>query len=89
MKLIRTPIHAATDSLPGWAPSTFVSSRNDRAKAKVAKPEDYMDEEDLQEMKERMLVSGEQGNLAGAGPSAAQEGAEGFDNECVQLSLCM
>ncbi len=41
----------------GWAPSTFVSSRNDRAKQKSARPEDFMDEEDLQEIKDsRNLV---------------------------------
>ncbi|KAK0489296.1 hypothetical protein IW261DRAFT_1444153 [Armillaria novae-zelandiae] len=36
----------------GWVPSTFVSSRNDRAKQKSARPEDFMDEEDLQELKD-------------------------------------
>lgn len=41
----------------GWAPSTFVSSRSDRAKAKAARPEDFMDEEDLAELREsRKLV---------------------------------
>lgn len=44
-------------SKEGWAPSTFVSSRNDRAKQKSARPEDFMDEEDLQEIKDsRNLV---------------------------------
>ncbi|KAG6334173.1 hypothetical protein ID866_4920 [Astraeus odoratus] len=42
----------------GWAPSTFVSSRNDRAKARVARPEDFMDEEDLAEQRaDQKLVS--------------------------------
>ncbi|KIY42943.1 DUF1604-domain-containing protein [Fistulina hepatica ATCC 64428] len=36
----------------GWTPSTFVSSRNDRSKAKVSRPEDFMDEEDLQELRD-------------------------------------
>ncbi len=36
----------------GWAPSTFVSSRGDRAKQKVARPEDFMDEEDLAELRD-------------------------------------
>ncbi|GBE86697.1 G patch domain-containing protein [Sparassis crispa] len=41
----------------GWAPSTFVSSRSDRAKQRLAKPEDFMDEEDLAELQEsRKLV---------------------------------
>lgn len=43
--------------IPGWAPSTFVSSRSDRAKKNQAKPEDFMDDEDLAEVREsRQLV---------------------------------
>ena len=33
----------------GWAPSTFKSSRNNRAN-KTQRAEDFMDEEDLQQM---------------------------------------
>ena len=36
----------------GWTPSTFKSSRSDRAKAKAVRPEDFMDEEDLAELKD-------------------------------------
>ncbi|KAF9466188.1 hypothetical protein BDZ94DRAFT_1252313 [Collybia nuda] len=44
-------------SKEGWTPSTFVSSRGERAKQKAARPEDFMDEEDLQELKDsRVLV---------------------------------
>ncbi|KAJ7580229.1 hypothetical protein C8J56DRAFT_962576 [Mycena floridula] len=44
-------------SKEGWAPTAFVSSRGDRAKKKAARPEDFMDEEDLQELKDsRSLV---------------------------------
>ncbi|KDQ61939.1 hypothetical protein JAAARDRAFT_190648 [Jaapia argillacea MUCL 33604] len=44
-------------SKEGWAPSTFVSSRSDRAKQKSARPEDFMDEEDLAELADsRKLV---------------------------------
>jgi G patch domain-containing protein 1 len=32
-------------SLEGWTPSTFKSSRGDKAKEMQQKPEDYMDEE--------------------------------------------
>ncbi|KAJ1306547.1 hypothetical protein OPQ81_007548 [Rhizoctonia solani] len=39
-------------SKEGWAPSTFKSSRNARASQKVARPEDFMDEEDLAEMRD-------------------------------------
>ena len=43
---------------PGWTPSTFKSSRTDRAAKKTAKPEDFMDEEDLAELREsRQFVS--------------------------------
>ncbi|TEB36535.1 DUF1604-domain-containing protein [Coprinellus micaceus] len=73
-------------SKEGWTPSTFVSSRNDRAKAKAAKPEDFMDEEDLQEMKERMLVSGENASAPGAGPSVPKTDM-GFDDDPVAAAL--
>ncbi|KAH8104114.1 hypothetical protein BXZ70DRAFT_1005660 [Cristinia sonorae] len=44
-------------SKEGWTPSTFVSSRSDRAKKKAARPEDFMDEEDLAAIAEnRKLV---------------------------------
>ncbi|XP_053472683.1 G patch domain-containing protein 1 isoform X2 [Ictalurus furcatus] len=33
----------------GWAPSTFVSSRNQKAEKHNARPEDFMDEEDFSE----------------------------------------
>jgi len=36
----------------GWTPSTFVSSRSDRAKVKSARPEDFMDDEDLAELRD-------------------------------------
>lgn len=36
--------------IKGWAPATFKSSRGERAKGgtSVARPEDFMDEEDLE-----------------------------------------
>ncbi|KAF7345375.1 G-patch domain [Mycena venus] len=39
-------------SKEGWTPSTFVSSRSDRAQKKASRPEDFMDEEDLQELRD-------------------------------------
>jgi hypothetical protein len=42
----------------GWTPSTFVSSRSGRAKQKVSRPEDYMDEEDLAELRESQIMTG-------------------------------
>ncbi|KAJ3717704.1 hypothetical protein C8R42DRAFT_697566 [Lentinula raphanica] len=43
-------------SKEGWTPQTFVSSRSDRAKKKAAKPEDFMDEEDLQDIKDSRKI---------------------------------
>ncbi|KAK7031616.1 hypothetical protein R3P38DRAFT_821959 [Favolaschia claudopus] len=43
-------------SKEGWTPSTFVSSRSDRAQKKALRPEDFMDEEDLQELKDSRNV---------------------------------
>lgn len=36
-------------SLEGWTPSAFKSSRSDKAKMEKQKPEDFMDEEDMDE----------------------------------------
>ncbi|KAI0272592.1 hypothetical protein BC834DRAFT_857452 [Gloeopeniophorella convolvens] len=45
-------------SKEGWTPSTFVSSRSDRAKQKAARPEDFMDEEDIAELRESQIMEG-------------------------------
>lgn len=42
----------------GWAPSTFVSSRSDRTNKKTARPEDFMDEEDLAELRDNQKLVG-------------------------------
>ena len=42
--------------MTGWAPATFKSSRSARAKAAQARPEDFMDEEDLKEAAEAQIV---------------------------------
>ncbi|CAE6437542.1 unnamed protein product [Rhizoctonia solani] len=39
-------------SKEGWTPSTFKSSRNARTTQQVSRPEDFMDEEDLAEMRD-------------------------------------
>ncbi|KXN90681.1 G patch domain-containing protein 1 [Leucoagaricus sp. SymC.cos] len=58
-------------SKEGWTPSTFVSSRGDRAKSKASRPEDFMDEEDLQELREsRTIVDTTQEMDLTAGTSA-------------------
>ena len=51
---------------PGWNPSTFKSSRTDRAAKKTAKPEDYMDEEDLAELRESRQYVSNDDQAAGA-----------------------
>jgi G patch domain-containing protein 1 len=61
---------------PGWTPATFVSSRSDRAKQKASRPEDYMDEEDIAELRENQIMSGvkeqqQRDVFAGAQPVAA------------------
>lgn len=49
---INSILIAHLNILLGWTPSTFVSSRSDRAKQKGSRPEDFMDEEDLAELRE-------------------------------------
>ncbi|CAG8754494.1 6731_t:CDS:2, partial [Cetraspora pellucida] len=44
-------------SKEGWAPSSFVSSRKNRTERHVFKPEDFMDEEDLEEFGQKQLVA--------------------------------
>ncbi|KIO17668.1 hypothetical protein M407DRAFT_32650 [Tulasnella calospora MUT 4182] len=53
--------------LHGWTPSTFVSSRSNRATKKDARPEDFMDNEDLEEMKasQKLVDTSEPGLLLG------------------------
>jgi G patch domain-containing protein 1 len=67
----------------GFTPSTFVSSRGDRSKKKASRPEDFMDEEDLQELKDsRDLVdTTDEMELAGRMQGAA--GGDDEDQECV------
>ncbi|KAF9473416.1 DUF1604-domain-containing protein [Pholiota conissans] len=43
-------------SKEGWTPATFTSSRNDRAKKAAMRPEDFMDEEDIQDLKDNRTI---------------------------------
>ncbi|KAH9066795.1 hypothetical protein EDB87DRAFT_1588266 [Lactarius vividus] len=70
-------------SKEGWTPSTFVSSRAERAKQKASRPEDYMDEEDLAELRENQIMAGvkqqqeqQQGVFGVAQPEPAQGDSE-------------
>ena len=75
-------------SAEGWTPAAFVSSRGARAAAaKQARPEDFMDDEDLAERKEsRMLVDEtEEADLGAGFGGTAAAGLD--DNEWVPLLL--
>ena len=75
----------------GWTPSTFVSSRSDRAKSRTARPEDFMDEEDLSELRaDQNLVSehDEMDILGGTQAERARKtGVDDSQKECVPLRL--
>jgi hypothetical protein len=77
----------ASEFTPGWAPATFVSSRADRAKAKVSRPEDYMDEEDLQELRESRTLVDTTEEMDFTGGTAAdlkrQQGEDDTEQEYV------
>lgn len=66
-----------TNHISGWTPQTFVSSRSDRTKKKVARPEDYMDEEDLAELRENQVKSGIQEKMDLLGGTQAELGRLG------------
>lgn len=61
-------------SKEGWAPSTFVSSRNQRAQT-AQKAEDFMDEEDLAAMREDQKLE----TREGFGPEGAKPKRAGDD----------
>ncbi|KAI8394021.1 uncharacterized protein BYT42DRAFT_609781 [Radiomyces spectabilis] len=53
-------------SKEGWQPSNFVSSRSSRNQQRELRPEDFMDEEDLQELADaRKLVATEEFDILG------------------------
>ncbi|KAF3318355.1 hypothetical protein TWF173_007773 [Orbilia oligospora] len=75
-------------SKEGWAPSTFTSSRTNRAKITALKPEDFMDDEDRveAEAEEERRVQREAEIAAaaaageGTGSTAEELAARGLDN---------
>jgi hypothetical protein len=91
LKKVRIYVHtlgSSSDFRLGWAPSTFISSRTDRAKQKAARPEDFMDEEDLAELKEGqgIMDTTEEMDLTG-GTSAElnkRSGAKDSEQEYVR-----
>ncbi|KAL1740746.1 hypothetical protein HDZ31DRAFT_85268 [Schizophyllum fasciatum] len=65
-------------SKEGWTPSTFVSSRKDRGKVKAARPEDFMDEEDMQDLRDsrKFVDTTEQMDLTGRAQAPPDEGSD-------------
>lgn len=78
-----------TQQTAGWTPSTFASSRGDRAKKKQARPEDFMDEEDLAELQEsRQLVDeNEEMDFGGTEAELRQRAGVDTEDECVIRSV--
>ncbi|KAG8683094.1 hypothetical protein FRC09_016297, partial [Ceratobasidium sp. 395] len=61
-------------SKEGWTPATFKSSRTNRASQKTARPEDFMDDEDLAELRDsQKLVDTTEPSLPSLGPSDAND----------------
>ncbi|KAI0954695.1 hypothetical protein AcW1_006501 [Taiwanofungus camphoratus] len=74
-------------SKEGWAPSTFVSSRSERAKQKAARPEDFMDEEDLAELQESRKLVDEHEEMDFGGTEAELRRRAGAGDEPEQDSV--
>ncbi|RPD64508.1 DUF1604-domain-containing protein [Lentinus tigrinus ALCF2SS1-7] len=70
-------------SKEGWTPATFVSSRSERAKKKAARPEDFMDEEDLAELREsrKLVDEHEEMDFGGTAAEKRKQGGEGDEQE--------
>ncbi|KAG6908902.1 hypothetical protein DXG01_002880 [Tephrocybe rancida] len=76
-------------SKEGWAPATFVSSRGDRAKQKAARPEDFMDEEDLQELKDnrKLVDTADEMDFTGGSKSGVDEPEKDSIASALESSL--
>ncbi|KAI6130192.1 hypothetical protein EV401DRAFT_618186 [Pisolithus croceorrhizus] len=78
-------------SKEGWTPATFTSSRADRAKARVARPEDFMDEEDLAERHADQKLVSEHDEMDITGGTLAERGRrdrmEETEKDPVTLAL--
>ncbi|KAG5637846.1 hypothetical protein H0H81_002983 [Sphagnurus paluster] len=76
-------------SKEGWTPATFVSSRSDRAKQKAARPEDFMDEEDLQELKDsrKLVDTTDEMDLAGGNRGGVDEPEKDSIASALEASL--
>ncbi|KZP28739.1 hypothetical protein FIBSPDRAFT_927491 [Athelia psychrophila] len=78
-------------SKEGWTPQTFVSSRSDRAKAKSARPEDFMDDEDLAELREgrELIDTNEEMDILGGTESEKRRkgGVEEPEKDAITKAL--
>ncbi|EME49547.1 hypothetical protein DOTSEDRAFT_40740 [Dothistroma septosporum NZE10] len=76
-------------SKEGWTPSTFVSSRANRAKAqqdgKQQRPEDYMDDEDLAEQAEAQRLE-TQDAFAGLGSTITNSAGRGMFSDLFKTT---
>jgi G patch domain-containing protein 1 len=79
-------------SKDGWTPSTFVSSRKDRAQQsqdgkqkQQMRPEDFMDDEDLAERAEAQQLE-TQGAFAGLGSKSADGSAKGMFSDMFKTT---
>ena len=77
----RYTLYRVRQRYAGWTPSTFVSSRVDRAKQKASRPEDYMDEEDLAELRESQIMAGVKQQQQEGAFGATQPGHAHGDSE--------
>ncbi|KAG6839878.1 hypothetical protein C0991_010860 [Blastosporella zonata] len=76
-------------SKEGWAPATFVSSRGDRAKQKAARPEDFMDEEDLQELRDsrKVVDTADEMDFTGGNKGGIEEPENDSISSALEASL--
>jgi G patch domain-containing protein 1 len=91
-ELTCTSYFNSVGSKEGWTPSTFVSSRKDRAQQpkdgkqpKQMRPEDFMDEEDLAERAEAQQLE-IQGSFAGLGGKSADGSAKGMFSDMFKTT---
>ncbi|CAL1714480.1 unnamed protein product [Somion occarium] len=74
-------------SKEGWTPSTFVSSRAERAKQQAARPEDFMDEEDLAELRESRQLVDENEEMTFADTEAELRKRQGLEADQQEDSI--
>ncbi|EKM50069.1 uncharacterized protein PHACADRAFT_153394 [Phanerochaete carnosa HHB-10118-sp] len=76
-------------SKEGWTPSTFMSSRGDRAKKKEVRPEDFMDEEDLAELREsrQLIDENEEMDLGGTEAELRRRAGAGTEEDSMASAV--